>query len=76
MITPDQLTFRRLQTDDHNNVTVFASIDGVLADGSPASSPWKSVTKALTADQKAVADALVAQALQDICDTLNDSTPV
>lgn len=62
MITPDQTTFRRLQTDNPASVTVFLSIDGTLATGEPMPGPWQGIDIALTAEEQAVAQAIVQRA--------------
>lgn len=70
-LVPDNLTFRRLQTDDPRRVTVFLSIDGTLADGTPFDGPWQSVTVDLTDEELAVAVALKDRAKVALCDRLN-----
>jgi hypothetical protein len=61
-ITPEQTTFRRVQTDDPSSLTVFLSIDGTLADGTPMAGPWQSFTIPLTEAEQAMALAIVGRA--------------
>lgn len=74
-ISPEQTTFRRLQTDAPASVTIFLSIDGTLADGSPAEGPWQGITVDLTEAEQTMALALVARARQILCDRVNGVTP-
>lgn len=62
MITTEQTTCRRLQTDNPASVTVFLSIDGTLVDGTPMPGPWQGINIALTEDEQAVAMAIVQRA--------------
>lgn len=62
MITHDQTTFRRLQTDNPAAVTVFLSIDGTLVDGTPMPGPWQGIEISLTSDEQSVAMAIVQRA--------------
>lgn len=54
-ITADNLTFRHMETKDPAIVTVFLSLDGTLADGSPVAGPWRSVVVELNDSEQAVA---------------------
>lgn len=70
-ITPDQTTFRRLQTDLPVAVTVFLSIDGNLVDGTPMPGPWQSIEVALTAEEQAVAMTIVQRARVALANKVN-----
>ena len=65
-MTPDQLTFRRMQSDDTTKITIFCSIDGTLADGTSFDGPWQSVTLDLTDDELAVVEKIKDRAKQQI----------
>lgn len=71
MITPEQTTFRRLQTDNPSVVTVFLSLDGQLADGTAVSGPWQGFDIQLTAEEMAVAAAIVGRARTQFVTALN-----
>ncbi len=70
-ILPEQTTFRRVQTDDPSSLTVFLSIDGTLADGSPMPGPWQSFVVPLTEAEQAMALAIVARARVMLADKVN-----
>lgn len=74
-ITPDQTTFRRLQTDDPATVTVFLSIDGQLIDGTPQPGPWREFRIVLTPEEQAASLAIVARARQQFADQINNPAP-
>jgi hypothetical protein len=74
MITPEQTTFHRLQSDSPAAVSVFLSLDGTLADGSPLSGPWHQYAVPLTADEQAIAAAIIARARVMFAAELN--TPI
>ncbi len=59
-ISPNQLTYRRHQSDSPTTMTVFVSMDGTLVDGSPIEGPWRGVTVTLTDAQ--------AQVILDVID--------
>ena len=75
MITPEQTTFHRVQTDDPSTLTVFLSVDGTLVDGTPISGPWQGINVTLTAEEMAMAQAIVARARQTLADQINGNTP-
>jgi hypothetical protein len=62
MISPDQTTFRRIQSDNPTSVQVFLSLDGQLADGSPIAGPWQGFYIPLTPEEQQMALAIVARA--------------
>ncbi len=70
-LTPEQLTFKRLQTDAPDTVSVFVAVDGVLADGTPITGSWESITITLTPEEAAAALAIVNRAKQEFCDRQN-----
>lgn len=70
-ITPEQTTFRRLQTDLPVAVTVFLSIDGTLVDGTPMPGPWQGVEVALTIDEQEVAMGIVQRARVALANKVN-----
>lgn len=72
-ITPDQTTFRRLQTDLPVAVTVFLSIDGTLVDGTPMPGPWHGIEVPLTPDEQAVAMGIVQRARVTLAETVNSA---
>lgn len=71
MITPEQTTFRRIQSDNPTAVTVYLSIDGQLADGSPIAGPWQGFDIALTPEEAQMALAIVARARVLLADQVN-----
>ena len=71
MLTPEQTTFRRIQTDDPSSLTAFFSVDATDALGRVTAGPWESVTLPLTAEEAAFAGALVARLRQAYCDQVN-----
>lgn len=70
-ITSNQLTFKRMQTDLDSRVTVFAALDGTLADGSSVEGPWQSIEVELTADEIDTLNAIKARAKTAIAAVLN-----
>lgn len=70
-LTPEQTTFRRIQTDDPSSLTAFFSVDATDALGRVTAGPWESVTLPLTADEAAFALALVGRLRQAYCDQVN-----
>lgn len=75
-ITPDQTTFRRLQTDLPVTVTVFLSIDGTLVDGTPMPGPWQGIEIQLTQEEQAVAMGIVQRARVILADKINNPVVV
>lgn len=71
-ILPEQTTFRRVQTDDPSRLTVFLSIDGALADGTPMAGPWRAFDVPLTEAEQAMALAIVARARAMFADKVNN----
>lgn len=71
MITPEQTTFRRIQSDDPTAVTVFLSLDGQLIDGTPMAGPWQGFIIPLTPEEQTMSLAIVARARQQYVDQLN-----
>ena len=75
-VTPDQTTFRRLQTDLPVAVTVFLSIDGTLATGEPMPGPWQGIEIQLTPEEQAVAMGIVQRARVILADKINNPVVV
>ena len=71
-ITPEQTTFRRIQSDDPRSVTVFLSIDGQLADGTPMAGPWRAFDVSLTSEETQMALAIVARARVKFATEINN----
>lgn len=74
-ILPEQTTFRRVQTDDPSSLTVFLSIDGQLADGTPMAGPWQGFVVPMTEAEQAMALAIVARARVMFADNVNAPPP-
>lgn len=70
-VTASQLTFKRMQTDSPTRITVFAALDGTLADGSTTEGPWHSAEIELTAEEQAVAAAIKDRAKTAIAAAMN-----
>lgn len=51
-----------METKDPTKITVFLSVDGTLADGSPVSGPWQGVDVELTAEEISVVAAITDRA--------------
>ena len=64
-----------MQTDSPDSISVFLSIDGVLADGSLVSGPWREMTIALTDAEKAVAAAIIDRARVAFVEEVNTVDP-
>ena len=73
MLTPEQTTFRRAQTDEADKLTMFFSVDSMDAIGRPVSSPWEAVAVTFTEEEATVIAAIVARARQLFCDKINNS---
>ena len=71
MLTPEQTTFRRAQTDEADKLTLFFSVDSVDAIGRPVSSPWEAVSVTFTEEEATAIAAVVARARQAFCDRIN-----
>jgi len=61
-LTPNQTTFRRIQTDDPSAITVFFSVDATDALGRVVAGPMEAVNLTLTSDELAFAASLVERA--------------
>ena len=70
-ITAENLTFRHMETKEPTTVTVFLSLDGTLADGSPVAGPWRSVVVELTEAEQAVAAAIKDRAKSALVAQIN-----
>lgn len=70
-LTPEQTTFRRIQTDDPRKLTVFLSVDGTLATGEQIAGPWTGIDITLTDTEVAAAQAVVARARVELCARVN-----
>lgn len=70
-LTPEQTTFRRIQTDNPGVLTVYLSVDATDATGATIDGPWRPVDIALTEAEAAAALAVVARARQSLCDRIN-----
>jgi len=70
-IDQTHMKFRRIQSDDLTTLTVFASQDGTLADGTTVEGPLESVTLTLTPLENAQLVSMVARARQDAADSVN-----
>ena len=78
MLTPDQTTFRRLQTDSPGSVTMYFSVDAADAMGRVIDGPWHAITLELTPEEQIFSAGLVARFRQTFCDQINqtqDRTP-
>jgi hypothetical protein len=62
MLSPNQTTFRRIQTDDPTGITVFFSVDATDALGRTVAGPMEAVQLTLTSEELAFASAIVERA--------------
>lgn len=66
------LSFRRIQTDKLTSIQVFAGQTGTLGDGSTVEGPWESTDVALTEQETAVLEAIVARAFDKVATDVNE----